>query len=409
MGVIVRKINLVDDDSAVGCVEGWRDAVAGLASELHAPDGTRFVACAEAVLARDEALHERWVGVLGGARGVQDIKELRTRPAFHAHMAMCDGLWVLTPEPQGGRFEHTPVAVPTVDLQYTQEMRGASQAMELARAIADTAVYRSLPIPPSQAGAFRKFDLTVFVISYKRVSNVERILSGLANQSYAGSFEVIIWNNNPAERANLERVVAPFRDQLELNMLHSSRNFFCIVRLALPHLMRSELLMMCDDDVRPSSEFLRVFVEGYRQAGTRAVVGARGNTFVPHKLNWTAPHLVWDKWEHLEFWEAHDPPRELHFMHGSTCLMPRAALHELAGIELPRAEFILVDDYWTSFALSALLRWRLMKIEASAAFTFDSSAADPSVALYLSDAVKEQRTNFYIYHMRRGWPEGCSA
>jgi hypothetical protein len=96
-------------------------------------------------------------------------------------------------------------------------------------------------------------------------------------------------------------------------------------------------------------------------------------------------------------------------MHGSNCLVPRAALLELSRLELPRRELILVDDYWLSYALSGVLGWKLWKIDATDAFRFDASAEDPDVALWLNSRVREERTNFYVYHMMREWPEGCSA
>jgi hypothetical protein len=167
--------------------------------------------------------------------------------------------------------------------------------------------------------------------------------------------------------------------------------------------------MICDDDVRPGPRYLERFVNGLEEAGERAVVCARGNTFRPHRLDWEAPERVWEQWEHLDFWDVGAAPREIHFMHGSNCLVPRAALLELSRLELPRRELILVDDYWLSYALSGVLGWKLWKIDATDAFRFDASAEDPDVALWLNSRVREERTNFYVYHMMREWPEGCSA
>ena len=95
----------------------------------------------------------------------------------------------------------------------------------------------------------------------------------------------------------------------------------------------------------------------------------------------------------------------MHFLHADSCLIPREALLEVGRLPLPRPQFALVDDYWMSMALSRDLGWRLWKIQAAHAFEFDPTADDAEVALYLSRSVHEQRVDFYVHHMLRGWPE----
>jgi GT2 family glycosyltransferase len=387
----------------------WQDAVASLARDLHVADGTRFIPSVEALAATERILDEPWVGVVHGRAPrlpfEDPLERLRKSDGFRANLRNCLGLWVMS-QSLKSRLLGWNLAAP---ISQIHDIESDGRFDGLIGRIATNAIYRELPTPPSQGGEFRSFDLTVLLCSYKRVQNVGPILESLCNQTYSGSFEIIIWNNNIDAAADLEAAVAPFRSRLELTMLHSSRNFYCIVRLAVTHLIRGNALMICDDDVQPAPGYLATFVEGLRDAGDKAVVCARGNTFRPHTLNYDAPELVWERGDHLEFWEVSAPPREIHFMHGATCLIPRAALLELAALDLPRREFILVDDYWLSFALSGKLGWKIWKIQATDAFVFDQSAADPEVALHLNTRVREARTDFYVYHMSQGWPEGCSA
>lgn len=417
----VRKLRIEETLASDGHDAYWKNATAMLAQHLHADDGVQFVSSVDRLVASGRVLQEPWVGVLHGSPQNEGtdlgLEQLREHPTFSANLRSCKGLWVLA---EGVKTHmdhwHLPVPVSRIRLE-RQTSQGNVQVAdaaatersldELVARVANNGIYRRLPIPRSQAGEFRSFDLTVFIISYKRLENIGRILASLCEQTFSGTFEVIIWNNNAEATDELEEIVAPFRTGLDLTLLHSSRNFYCIVRLALAHLMRSELLMICDDDVQPAAGYLATFTEGLREAGDRAVVCARGNTFQPHKLNWEAPERVWEHWDHLDFWDANAAPREIHFMHGSNCLIPRAALLEIAKIDLPRRDFILVDDYWLSFALSGILGWRIWKIRATDAFRFDKSAEDPEVALFLNDRVREERTNFYVYHMEWGWPAGC--
>lgn len=400
---LARKLR-VDAGAPRGRDDSWSAALARIHAELHSPDGMHFVHDVLAALESGEIPPGPWAGVVHDDRG--GARALLNHPRFADTFVSCTGLWAMS---DSGVRELNAAELPAPVAQFPET--GTHENLErLAEDLANGAVYRTLPTPPSQAAElFRRFDLTIMLCSYKRVHNIGPILEAFCDQSYAGTFEVIIWNNNPEAASELEAAVAPYRSRLDLTLLHSSRNYYCIVRLAVAHLMRGEHLMICDDDVKPSPRYLEIFARGLAEAGDNAVICARGNTFRPHRMSLESPENVWEKWEHLDFWDVGAPPREIHFMHGSSCLVPKSALLQLSALELPNPEFILVDDYWLSYALSGRLGWKIWKIEASDAFRFDASAEDPEVALWLNPRVQQERTNFYVYHMLHGWPEGCSA
>ena len=91
-------------------------------------------------------------------------------------------------------------------------------------------------------------------------------------------------------------------------------------------------------------------------------------------------------------------------MHADNCLIPKFLLLELSSFDLPSPDYILVDDYWMSFVLSHHLKVSLWKFQATGIFYSTPCAEDKSVALYYNKQVEEQRVNFYVYHMRQGWP-----
>lgn len=401
----VKKLKIEDLNGPDFYGSSWNRAVAHLAKHLHTPAGLRFVPSVDGLISSGQVLNEPWVGVWHGVPNSSDelssLNDLRNFLTLNNNSMSCLGLWVLSDQAKE-RIDRWKLSIPVARLHSCKLDRFIPQ-------LTNSVIYRNLPTPNTQNYEFGKFGLTVLIISYKRLDNIGRILESLCHQNYSDTFEIIVWNNNAAASEALDEIIAPFRSRLELTVLHSSRNYYCIVRLAVVHLMRSELLMICDDDVQPTADYLSTFVDGLSTAGPRSVVCARGNTFRPHRLNWDAPQRVWECWEHLDFYDADAPPCELHFMHGSSCLIPREALLELARLDLPRRDFILVDDYWISFALSARLGWRIWKIRADSAFRFDKSAEDPSVALFLNERVREERTNFYIYHMTEGWPRGCGV
>ena len=91
-------------------------------------------------------------------------------------------------------------------------------------------------------------------------------------------------------------------------------------------------------------------------------------------------------------------------MHADNCLIPKFLLLELSSFDLPSPDYILIDDYWMSFVLSHHLKVSLWKFQATGIFCSTPCAEDKSVALYYNKQVEEQRVNFYVYHMRQGWP-----
>jgi hypothetical protein len=70
-------------------------------------------------------------------------------------------------------------------------------------------------------------------------------------------------------------------------------------------------------------------------------------------------------------------------------------------------EYVLVDDYWLSYVLSARLGATCRKIRAPDIFTFTDCADDPEIALYHDRRVHEQRVRLYVEHMLAGWPKGA--
>lgn len=76
----------------------------------------------------------------------------------------------------------------------------------------------------------------------------------------------------------------------------------------------------------------------------------------------------------------------------------------MSTYDLPSPDYILVDDYWMSFVLSHHMRVPLWKIKGDAIYSYMDCSEDQDIALYYSNHVQEQRVNFYVYHMKQGWP-----
>lgn len=179
---------------------------------------------------------------------------------------------------------------------------------------ANTSIYRSLPSPPFQSPSlhFPHYDLTIVICSYKRVYNIPKILQAFKQQDYgARNFEIILWNNNVETQQKLSAIVSNFDKDLNIRLIQSSHNYYCIVRLAVAHLMYSDHLLICDDDVIPNSNYVSTFVTKYRQYGPRAVLCCRGHVFKSHTLNVENPQSFWEDYEHMKFFNETKPDRQV--------------------------------------------------------------------------------------------------
>lgn len=183
---------------------------------------------------------------------------------------------------------------------------------------ASSAIYRSLPLPNSQKSnseqtKFPSFDVTVVICSYKRVYNMKNLLQCFANQDFHGQFEVIIWNNNKETQSEIAEICSPFEKDLHIRLIQSSENYYCIIRLAISQLMQSKLLLVCDDDVIPKTNFISRFVEKFEEYGPNAVIGCRGHIFKQHTLCAENPHLFWEDYCDMKFFDQTKSDRQVRF------------------------------------------------------------------------------------------------
>ena len=271
-----------------------------------------------------------------------------------------------------------------------------------------TAIYRELPIPPRQLRSFRPRDVTVMMCSYRRTDTLPEVLERFARQDFDGLFEFVLWNNNAESAQEVDRIAARFDKDIDLRVIHSSANLMCRVRLAMPAIMRSDVLVVCDDDVLVEPCYLRELVAAHERHRDE-VLCFRGHQFLPHVLDEDHPERVWMGGEFLVFRDQCAPEQLVHFMHACNCLIPSAILARIGAYPMGRLETTLVDDYWMSFVLSHHLDVPIRKLRGAHCFSFLPSADDPEIALFHNDAVAQERIRFYVSHMRQGWPKWDTA
>jgi hypothetical protein len=287
----------------------------------------------------------------------------------------------------------------------TSPMTSALTGESFLAALQNSAIYRSLPTPASQPAILKRYDVSVVICSYKRVYNMDALLQAFTTQTFAGSFEVLVWNNNYEAREEIERLYDKYKTRLDLKVIHSTENFYCVIRLAMASLIRSDFILICDDDVKPLPDYVSLFMEKANEYPD-SVLCCRGHVFKPHVLNEEEPQRFWTDYEHLSFFDESKSDRQVHFLHADNCLIPKRLMQKALDYPMERYEFWLIDDYWLSFVFSHVLKVPIWKIKATEVLSFTECADDPQVALYHNPRVIEQRTNFYVHHMRLGWPFG---
>jgi dTDP-4-amino-4,6-dideoxygalactose transaminase len=280
----------------------------------------------------------------------------------------------------------------------------------MIEAIHNSSVYRGLPVPRSQCIDFKRYDVSIILCSFKRVNILASLLNRLEQQDFHGDFEVILWNNNYSQREAVDALCAPFQqsgNRLNLKVIHSSENYYCIIRCACMALVRSPLVICIDDDVRPSQYYIRKFLAKYDEYGPNCALCLRGHLFYNAQIDDDHPEIIWQddqtRSDYMTFFDEFQSDCRVHFMHADNLLIPTALLQRVISY-LDEYEDILVDDYWFSFVLSHHLHVDLWKVQGNDIISFDDSADDPTIALSKQSVVQQQRIKFYLKHMRAGWP-----
>lgn len=316
-------------------------------------------------------------------------------PLFY-EMGTLDFCHILSPE----RIEQAVAYLSTMD-------KTSLTPDYFIESIERSAVLASLA--PFKSGT-QQFTVTIAICSYKRTHHLRKILDSLWNkQNYHGSYEIIVWNNNRHRQKTVANICGEFMltncAQKQLELIQSSENHYCAVRFAMPQLMHSKRLLICDDDVVPGENFIQFFMNANERYPSD-VLCVRGNYFLPHKMNDMDPHCVWTNYEHVRFADDETEERLIHYVHADVCLIPKEALHEVASISMPHDDFKLVDDYWMSYVLSAQFERRLRKLKlVNDVLERMADSEEIGLALHTRPEVSNARTRVYIEHMCHGWPK----
>ena len=242
---------------------------------------------------------------------------------------------------------------------------------------------------------------------FNRLGTLPRSLAELARQDYVKPWNLMLWNNNYSERQFVDEIVSKYRSMINVEVIHSERNHHCVARQSLAAIAQGDLVLLMDDDIRPSPEYISHFVSTYKRLATSeetpVAICACGHRF-SQETEGASARQVWEKRQGLLFFDQTHEETTVHFMHANNCMMRRELLLQVAAYPFPRAEYRLVDDYWMSYVLSKYAGARTVKIEAGAVFEFAADAFDPRIAMFNRSDVHAARLKLFDYLTERGWP-----
>jgi glycosyltransferase involved in cell wall biosynthesis len=235
-------------------------------------------------------------------------------------------------------------------------------------------------------------DVTVVLLTYNRPECLEAQLDKLSIQTYSGSWELIIWNNNPAIDSTIETAIRHFSVEHSVTRITATTNYMGQARFAAAELARGNLFMSCDDDIVPGPEFLARFVQAYHRDGPRVVVCGGGERIARGK-SW--------------YVGLSDPECDVQYAHANCLLTSTALFREAARMPMSTRQHIFIDDLWMSHVWHAILGVRLLKIQCDAV---EHPAARAPTAMQYMRPVRALRELFIsqnrlTFEKRRG-PRG---
>lgn len=248
---------------------------------------------------------------------------------------------------------------------------------------------------------FKSYDVSVVVCSYSRLHHLSNLIDSFLKQDFTGTFELIIWNNNADYIKEVDSLYVIYKNLIEIKIIHSTKNYFCIPRLSLNSLLRGACVVWCDDDILVKPNYLSKLYKKHLQFGPNVLVCICGHSFLTPDIDENFPHLVWEG-DGVVLHTVNQSEMFVNVFHGNTCILSKELIRKAATFRMPTLETGLIDDYWLSYVFSKKLGVKFVKINGDAIMSFTDDA-DGKVAMWRHKHVRYQKIVFHLYHRRKNW------
>ncbi len=175
--------------------------------------------------------------------------------------------------------------------------------------------------------------VSIVVPTYNRPAKLQACLGALAALDYPRErFEVVVVDDGSP--TPLDAVVAPFRERLDVNLIHQRNAGPATARNSGAAIARGELLAFTDDDCAPEPNWLAVLEREHRAAPDRMIGGRMINSYADNVYSAASQELIAYLYA---YYESQGQPR----------------LFVTSNVAVPTQAFRTLGGFETRFALAA--------------------------------------------------------
>lgn len=184
----------------------------------------------------------------------------------------------------------------------------------------------------------------IIMCIWKRVNNLDKILTCLSNQTYK-NFKLVIWDNSE-QKKEVENIISKYK--LDIDIIKSEKNIGGIGRFYAAKKYQNEYktVIFFDDDQFPQENFVEIMVKNYE----------------PHTIKSRHCYKIVSK---TDYWNRRKiMPNNTNINYCGTCgMVLDSEIFKFDDLFNFPEEYLFIEDLWISFYAQHKLRWKLQSID----------------------------------------------
>jgi hypothetical protein len=231
--------------------------------------------------------------------------------------------------------------------------------------------------------------VSVILLTWKRLYDFERMLIGLANQTYK-DFNVYVSNSNEEQHFLVERLVAKFNNHLNIEASLDSNDFFAFRRFYVAKKLAetgSDIILFIDDDVVISDTYIEEAISQYEPKTYKSAYAWKFDDGVQEYMT-----------DRTRMFSVND---KIHYCGTSTAMVDASVFLDPQFFEVDPMAY-MVDDLWLSYYADHVLGWKLQYMHINKLHI----GGNDYVALFktfLNGEAGYTKTDFLKYLINLGW------
>lgn len=218
-------------------------------------------------------------------------------------------------------------------------------------------------------------NVTVVLLTWKRLSHLKRTLAMLAGQTYK-KFDVHITNANLEHSHIVDRLAKNFSHRLNISVTHDGNDIYAFRRFTVGKRLAekgTEVILFIDDDVTFPSTYIETALKHYEpetyQSGFSWLFYNKGKDYYKYRKR------------------VFDNVQKIHYCGTGVSMIDAKIFLEKDLFKAPQ-EAYLVEDLWLSYFAQHVMKWNLRYFPIPNVVI----GGGDNVALY-KKILKEKRTN----------------